>query len=120
MGGGPGHGGMGGGMGGGMMKPTPEMIEKMKKRYKSDPDSMPEPMREMISKMLDDEDQDDNNEELDKVPSEETVGYGGPSGSGRPSPEMMKRMHEQYKKDPDSVPAHMHDHFKRMSKRELE
>ncbi len=120
---GMGMGGMGpgrGGMGGGMMKPTPEMIEKMKKRFKSDPDSMPEPMREMISKMLDDENQDGNNEDLDKVPPEETVGYGGPSGSGRPSPEMMERLHEQYKKDPDSVPAHMHDHFKRMSKRELE
>lgn len=108
--------GMGGGMGG--MKPTPEMIEKMKKRYKSDPDSMPEPMREMIEKMLENENQDENPEE--EVQPDETVGYGGPSGSGRPSPEMMKRMLEQYKKDPDSVPAHMRDHFKRMSEKELE
>ncbi len=112
---GPGRGGMGG-----METPTPEMIEKMKKRYKSDPDSIPGPMREMIAKMIEDENQDNNNEDLEKVPPEETVGYGGPSGSGRPSPEMMKRMHEQYKKDSDSVPAHMHDHFKRMSKKELE
>ncbi|MHA1613762.1 MAG: ATP-binding cassette domain-containing protein, partial [Candidatus Thorarchaeota archaeon] len=121
---GMGMGGMGhghGGMGGGMMKPTPEMIDKLKKRYKSDPDSMPVPMREMIAKMLEDENQEDNNEELeDTVQPDETVGYGGPSGSGRPSPEMMKRMHEQYKKDPDSVPAHMRDHFKRMSEKELE
>ena len=116
---GPGHGGMGpGGMG---MKPTPEMIEKMKELYKSDPDSIPEPMREMMEKMLENENQDDNNEEFEeKVHPDETVGYGGPSGSGRPSPEMMKRMHEQYKKDPDSVPAHMRDHFKRMSEKELE
>lgn len=119
---GMGMGGMGhGGMGGMGMKPTPEMIEKMKKRYKSDPDSMPEPMRAMIAKMLENENQDDTNggsEEKDQ--SEETVGYGGPSGSGRPSPEMMKKMLEQYKKDPDSVPLHMRDHFKRMSERELE
>jgi len=110
---GMGHGGMGGGMGG--MKPTPEMIEKMKKRFQSDPDSMPEPMREMIAKMIENENQDGNNKESeDKVQPEETVGHGGPIGSGRPSPDMMKRLLEQYKTDPESVPEHMREHFKKM------
>ena len=117
MGGMGGHGGMGGGMGG--MKPTPEMMEKIKERYKSDPDSIPEPMREMIKKMVENEEKEGLSKD-EKVRSEETIGHGGPIGSGRPSPEMMKRMYEQWKKDPDSVPAHMHDHFKRMSDKELE
>ncbi|MHA1288643.1 MAG: ATP-binding cassette domain-containing protein, partial [Candidatus Thorarchaeota archaeon] len=109
---------MGMGMGGmGGMKPTPEMMEKIKERYKSDPDSIPEPMREMIKKMAENEEKQGESEE---VRDEETVGHGGPIGSGRPSPEMMKRMLEQYKKDPDSVPAHMRDHFKKMLEKEEE
>ncbi len=108
--GGMGHGGMGMGM-----KPSPEQMEKMKKKYKSDPDSIPEPMREMIAKMIEKENQDgDKKESEDKVRSEETIGYGGPSGSGRPSPEMMKRMLKQYKTDPESVPEHLREHFKKM------
>ena len=118
MGGMGGHGGMGGGMGG--MKPTPEMMEKIKERYKSDPDSIPEPMREMIKKMVENEEKDGALSKDEKVRTEETIGHGGPIGSGRPSPEMMKKLLEQWKKDPDSVPAHMHDHFKRMSEKELE
>jgi ABC-type multidrug transport system ATPase subunit len=104
--------GMAGGMGG--MKPTPEMMEKIKERYKSDPESIPEPFREMIKKMTEKEEKDEPQGESEEVRTEETVGHGGPIGSGRPSPEMMKRMLEQYKKDPESVPAHMRDHFKKM------
>jgi hypothetical protein len=108
-----------GGMGG--MRPKPEMIEKAKQRYKSDPDSIPEPFREMIKKMVENEENgNDGGDGKDTVRSEETIGHGGPIGSGRPSPEMMKRLYEQYKKDPDSVPPHIRDHFKRMSERELE
>ena len=112
---GMGMGGMGqGGMGGGMT-PTPEMIEKLKERFKSDPNSIPEPMREMIAKMIENENQDGNDKESgEKVPPEETVGHGGPIGSGRPSPDMIKRMLEQYKTDPESVPEHMREHFKKM------
>jgi len=95
-------------------------MEKIKERYKSDPDSIPEPMREMIKKMVENEEKDGELSKDETVRSEETVGHGGPIGSGRPSPEMMKKLLEQWKKDPDSVPAHMHDHFKRMSERELE
>ena len=117
-----GHGGMGGGMHGGMggMKPSPEMMEKMKEMYKSDPDSIPEPMREMIKKMVDNEEKDGPQGESEEVRTEETVGHGGPIGSGRPSPEMIKRMLEQYKKDPESVPAHMREHFQKMLEKEEE
>jgi ATP-binding cassette subfamily B protein len=119
--GGMAHGNMGGAMGGmSGMKPTPEMMEMIKERYKSDPDSIPKPMREMIKKMVENEENDGKLSKDEKVRSEETIGHGGPIGSGRPSPEMMKRLLEQWKKDPDSVPAHMHDHFKRMSEEELE
>ncbi len=107
-----------GGMGG--MQPSPEMMEKIKERYKSDPDSIPKHFREMIKKMVENEEKDESPSKEDKVRPEETIGHGGPIGSGRPSPEMMKRLFEQYKKDPDSVPAHMHDHFKKMSEKELE
>jgi hypothetical protein len=31
---------------------------------------------------------------------------------------MMKRMLEDYKSDPESVPAHMRDHFKKMLENE--
>jgi ABC-type multidrug transport system fused ATPase/permease subunit len=112
---------MGMGMGGmGGMRPSPEMMEKIKERYKSDPDSIPKPFREMIKKMVENEEKDKGLSKDEKVRSEETIGHGGPIGSGRPSPEMMKKLLEQWKKDPDSVPAHMHDHFKRMSEKELE
>jgi len=114
--------GMGGGMHGGMggMKPSPEMMEKMKERYKSDPNSIPEPMREMMKKMIENEEKDGPQGDSEEVRAEETVGHGGPIGSGRPSPEMMKRMLEQYKKDPESVPAHMRDHFEKMLEKEDE
>jgi ATP-binding cassette subfamily B protein len=118
-----GMGGMGMGAMGGMsgMRPSPEMIEKAKERYKSDPGSIPEPFREMIRKMVEKEEKEaEDGDGKDTVRVEETVGHGGPIGSGRPSPEMMKKLYEQYKKDPNSVPAHMHDHFKRMRERELE
>ena len=104
----------------GGMQPTPEMMEQIKERYKSDPDSIPKPFREMVKKMVENEEKDEGLSKDEKVRSEETIGHGGPIGSGRPSPDMMKRLYEQYKKDPDSVPAHMHDHFKRMSEKELE
>ncbi|TFH04287.1 MAG: hypothetical protein E4H14_15090 [Candidatus Thorarchaeota archaeon] len=107
-----------GGMGG--MTPSPEMIAKIKERYKSDPESIPAPFREMIKKMVEDEEKKDAHGKDEIVRPEETIGHGGPIGSGRPSPEMMKKLLEQWKKDPDSVPAHMHDHFKRMSEKELE
>ena len=112
------------GMGGGMgamedMRPTPEMMERAKERYKSDPDSIPEPFREMIRKMVEKE-ENGTDDGKDTVKHEETVGHGGPIGSGRPSPEMMKRMLEQYKKDPNSVPAHMRSHFEKMLEEEEE
>jgi ATP-binding cassette subfamily B protein len=107
--------GMMGGMGG--MKPTPEMIEKIKERYRANPDSIPEPMREMIKKMAE---KNEKQGESEEVRTEETVGHGGPIGSGRPSPEMMKRLLEQYKRDPESVPAHMRDHFEKMLEEEKE
>ncbi len=115
----PSHGmmmGMGGmGMMAGM-QPSPEMMEKIMERYKSDPESIPEPMREMIKKMVENKEKDESG----KVHASETVGHGGPIGSGRPSPEMMKRLLEQYKKDPSSVPAHMHSHFEKMLEKEGE
>ena len=106
MGGGM-HGGMGGGMGG--MKPTPEMMEKIKERYKSDPDSIPEPMREMIKKMVENEENKGKLSKDEKVRSEETVGHGGPIGSGRPTPEMIEKLKEQYKTDPDSLPPNVRE-----------
>jgi ABC-type multidrug transport system ATPase subunit len=116
------HGMGGGGMGAmGGMRSTPEMIERAKERYKSDPDSIPEPFREMIKKMVENEENGtDDGDGKDTVRHEETVGHGGPIGSGRPSPEMMKRLLEQYKKDPNSVPAHMHSHFEKMLQNEEE
>ena len=42
----------------------------------------------------------------------------GPSGSGRPSPQMMKELMEKYKQDPSSVPEHMHAHFEKVIKEE--
>ncbi|TFG26626.1 ABC transporter ATP-binding protein [Candidatus Thorarchaeota archaeon] len=113
---GMGMGGMGAMSG---MRPSPEMMEKIKERYKSDPESIPAPFREMIKKMVEEEKKDADGKD-ERVRPEETIGHGGPIGSGRPSPEMMKKLLEQWKKDPDSVPAHMHDHFKRLSEKELE
>ena len=105
MGTGMGHGGMGGGMGG--MRPTPEMIEKIKERYKSDPDSIPPPMREMIEKMIEAEEMNDDKKK--KVGKQETIGHGGPIGSGRPTPEMIEKLKEQYKADPASLPPNVRE-----------
>jgi len=101
MSGGMGHGDMGG------MQPSPEMIEKIKERYESDPDSIPAPMREMIEKMIEVENMtDDKKKELGK---RETSGHGGPIGSGRPTPEMIEKLKEQYKADPDSLPPNVRE-----------
>jgi ABC-type multidrug transport system fused ATPase/permease subunit len=101
MGGGMGHGGMGGGM------PSPEMIEQAKARYKSDPDSIPSPMREMLKQMIEAEEMtDDKKKELGK---REMAGHGGPIGSGRPTPEMIEKMKEQYKVDPESLPPNVRE-----------
>jgi ATP-binding cassette subfamily B protein len=102
MGSGMGHGGMGGGM-----KPSPEMIEKIKEQYKADPDSIPAPMREMLKQMIEAEEMgDDKKKELGK---RETTGHGGPIGSGRPTPEMIEKLKEQYKTDPDSLPPNVRE-----------
>ena len=99
---GMGHGGMGGGM-----KPSPEMIEKIKERYKSDPDSIPPAMREMIEKMIEVDSMSDDKKT--KVGKQETIGHGGPIGSGRPTPEMIEKLKEQYKTDPDSLPPNVRE-----------
>ncbi len=100
-----GHSPMGGGMS--EMQPTPEMIEKIRERYKSDPDSIPTPMREMIEKMIEvREMSDDKKTEIGK---RETVGHGGPIGSGRPTPEMIEKLKEQYKADPESLPPNVRE-----------
>ncbi len=98
--------GMGGGSMGGM-NPSPEMIKKIKERYNSDPDSIPSPMREMLEKMFEAEEMtDDKKKELAK---RETSGHGGPIGSGRPTPEMIEKLKEQYKTDPDSLPPNVRE-----------
>ncbi|MFX1580539.1 MAG: ABC transporter ATP-binding protein [Promethearchaeota archaeon] len=99
---GMGHGGMGGGM-----KPSPEMIEKIKERYQSDPDSIPPAMREMIEKMIEVDSMGDDKKT--KVGKQETIGHGGPIGSGRPTPEMIEKLKEQYKTDPDSLPPNVRE-----------
>jgi ABC-type multidrug transport system fused ATPase/permease subunit len=99
---GMGHGGMGGGM-----KPSPEMIEKIKERYQSDPDSIPPAMREMIEKMIEVDSMGDDTKT--KVGKQETIGHGGPIGSGRPTPEMIEKLKEQYKTDPDSLPPNVRE-----------
>ncbi|MFX1561441.1 MAG: ABC transporter ATP-binding protein [Promethearchaeota archaeon] len=96
------HGGMGGGM-----KPSPEMIERIRERYMSDPDSLPPPMREMIEKMIEVGNMGDDKKE--KVGKQETIGHGGPIGSGRPSPEMIEKLKKQYKTDPDSLPPNVRE-----------
>ncbi|MFW9981061.1 MAG: ATP-binding cassette domain-containing protein [Candidatus Thorarchaeota archaeon] len=104
-----GHGGMGD------MKPSPEMIEMIKERFKSDPDSIPAPMREMLKQMFEDDDMaDKKNDEYLRSKTQQQ----GPIGSGRPSPQMMNELKEKYKKDPSSVPVHMHEIFERMIKEE--
>jgi ABC-type multidrug transport system ATPase subunit len=105
MGGGMGHGEMGGGMGG--MRPSPEMIEKMKEQYKADPDSISPPMREMFKKMIEAEEMTDDKKE--DVGKREMAGHGGPIGSGRPTPEMIEKLKEQYKTDPDSLPPNVRE-----------
>jgi ABC-type multidrug transport system ATPase subunit len=101
MSGGMGHGGMG------EMQPSPEMIEKIKERYELDPDSIPAPMREMIEKVIEAENvTDDKRKELGK---RETTGHSGPIGSGRPTPEMIEKLKEQYKTDPDSLPPNVRE-----------
>jgi len=108
-----GHGmmmmGMGGGMAAGMggMKPSPEMIEKIKEKYKKDPDSIPPPMRDMIKQMIEVEKMGDDKKE--KVGKQETIGHSGPIGSGRPTPEMIEKLKEQYKNDPDSLPPNVRE-----------
>ncbi|MFW9835376.1 MAG: ABC transporter ATP-binding protein, partial [Candidatus Thorarchaeota archaeon] len=99
-------GGMNPGMGGGM-KPSPEMIEKIKERYQSDPDSIPPAMREMIEKMIEVDSMGDDKKK--KVGKQETIGHGGPLGSGRPTPEMIEKLKEQYKTDPDSLPPNVRE-----------
>jgi hypothetical protein len=89
------------------MKPSPEMIEKIKEQYKSDPDSIPLPMREMPEKMIEAEEMTD--EKKDEIGKRETTGHGGPIGSGRPSPEMIEKLKEQYKTDPDSLPPNVRE-----------
>jgi ABC-type glutathione transport system ATPase component len=101
MGAGMGHGGMGG------MKPSPEMIEKIKERYKKDPDSIPAPMREMIEQMFEVEKMGDDKKK--EVGKQETIGHSGPIGSGRPTPEMIEKLKEQYKTDPDSLPPNVRE-----------
>jgi len=96
---------MGGGMGG--MNPSPEMIEKIKERYKSDPDSIPLPMREILEKMFEAEEMTDGKKK--ELGKREMSGHGGPIGSGRPSPEMIEKMKEQYKADPDSLPPNVRE-----------
>jgi ABC-type multidrug transport system fused ATPase/permease subunit len=91
----------------GGMTPSPEMIKELKERYKSDPDSIPSPMREMFGKMFEAEDMtDDKKKELGK---RETSGHGGPIGSGRPTPEMIEKLKEQYKDNPDSLPPNVRE-----------
>ena len=102
---GMGHGGMGGSMGG--MRPSPEMIEKMKEQYRSDPDSIPTPMREMFQQMIEVEEMTKDRKE--EVGKREMSGHGGPIGSGRPTPEMIEKMKEQYKADPDSLPPNVRE-----------
>jgi ABC-type multidrug transport system ATPase subunit len=101
MGGGMGHGGMGG------MNPSPEMIDKIKEQYKSDPDSIPAPMREMLKQMIEAEEMSD--EKKKELGKRETTGHGGPIGSGRPTPEMIEKLKEQYKTDPDSLPPNVRE-----------
>ena len=101
MGAGMGHGGMGG------MKPSPEMIEKIKERYKKDPSSIPPAMRDMIKQMIEVEKMGDDKKK--EVGKQETVGHGGPIGSGRPTPEMIEKLKEQYKTDPDSLPPNVRE-----------
>jgi 2-oxoglutarate dehydrogenase complex dehydrogenase (E1) component-like enzyme len=91
----------------GGMRPSPEMIKKMKEQYKADPDSIPPPMREMFKKMIEAEEMTDDKKE--DVGKREMAGHGGPIGSGRPTPEMIEKMKEQYKADPDSLPPNVRE-----------
>ena len=88
-------------------RPSPEMIEMMKERYKSDPDSTPPNMRAMIERMIEAEEMTDDKKE--DVGKREMAGHGGPIGSGRPTPEMIEKLKEQYKADPDSLPPNVRE-----------
>ena len=105
MSGGMGHSGMGGSMGG--MKPPPEMVEKLKERFKTDPDSIPPQFRAMLEKSFEEENMTDDKKK--KLGKQELSGHGGPIGSGRPSPEMIEKLKEQYKADPDSLPPNVRE-----------
>ena len=105
MRGGMGHSGMGGSMGG--MKPPPEMVEKLKERFKTDPDSIPPQFHDMIEKLFEEEKMTDGKKK--ELGKEELSGHSGPIGSGRPSPEMIERLKEQYKTDPESLPPNVRE-----------
>ncbi|MHA1966143.1 MAG: hypothetical protein ACW97G_16325 [Candidatus Thorarchaeota archaeon] len=49
---------------------------------------------------------DDKKEDVGK---REMAGHGGPIGSGRPTPEMIEKLKEQYKTDPDSLPPNVRE-----------
>jgi hypothetical protein len=44
-----------------------------------------------------------------KLGKQELSGHSGPIGSGRPSPEMIEKLKEQYKTDPDSLPPNVRE-----------
>ena len=88
-------------------RPSPEMINMMKERYKSDPDSIPPNMRTRLQELIEAEEMTDDKK--DEVSKRETVGHGGPIGSGRPTPEMIEKLKEQYKADPDSLPPNVRE-----------
>jgi ATP-binding cassette subfamily B multidrug efflux pump len=97
--------GIGGSMGG--MKPSPETIQMLTEQYKSDPESIPPQVRAMFETMTEMKNMtDDEKTELGK---RELSGHGGPIGSGRPSPEMIKSLMKQYKTDPESLPPNVRE-----------
>ena len=105
MSGGLSHSGMGGSMSG--MKPSPEMIEKLKARFKTDPDSIPPQFHDMLERSFEEENMTDDKKK--KLGKQELSGHGGPIGSGRPSPEMIEKLKEQYRADPDSLPPNVRE-----------
>lgn len=132
------HSGMSGGMMGGMpggmhgmgghgglsdggVRPSPEMIEKIKEQFKSNPDSIPPPMHEILKQMIEADEMSDKKSKPndDELKRSKTIQQ-GPIGSGRPSPQMIEALKERYKKDPSSIPKHMHAHIEKMIKEEAE
>ena len=91
----------------GGMKPPPEMVEKLKERFKTDPDSIPPQFHDMIEKLFEEEKMTDGKKK--ELGKEELSGHSGPIGSGRPSPEMIERLKEQYKTDPESLPPNVRE-----------